>query len=131
MFFKEPCICSVADSLNMRVYSSDSSLQLTVLGVSLLFWVSAFCRFQASRLAVIATLSSASSWASPLHSRPGSLHLHFCCGATISAICSVAVAKTVFTSTLLSLGGTALRWSPITVATSGADGGHSSAVAGR
>ena len=36
VFFKEPCVCHVADSLNLCFFSPDSSLQLIVLLVSLL-----------------------------------------------------------------------------------------------
>ena len=36
VFFKESCVCHVADSLNLCFFSPDSSLQLIVLLVSLL-----------------------------------------------------------------------------------------------
>ena len=35
-FSKEPCMCSIANPLNARVCSPDSSLQLTVLRISIL-----------------------------------------------------------------------------------------------
>ena len=93
-----------------RVFSSRTAL------ISCLSWVSALCRFQAARLAAIAMLISASAWASPLQPRPGSLVARG--GAIRSAVCSMAVVKAVSTSsTLLPLGGNALRWSPIAVAT--------------
>ena len=93
-----------------RVFSRRTAL------ISCLSWVSALCRFQAARLAAIAMLISASAWASPLQPRPGSLVARG--GAIRSAVCSMAVVKAVSTSsTLLPLGGNALRWSPIAVAT--------------
>ena len=98
--------------------------------ISSLSWVSALYRFQATRLAAITMLISASAWASPLHPRPGSLGAGG--GATRSAVCIMAVVKAVSTSsTLLPLGGNGLRYFPITVATSWAQIGairHSSPV---
>ena len=109
MSFKEPFVGIVADLVNARVFSPDSSHQLTVLGL-------APCRFQTAHLAVIPMLISASAWACPLYPRLGSLGSRG--GATRSAVCSMAVVKAVSTSTLLPLGGNALRWSPITVVSS-------------
>ena len=93
-----------------RVFSRRTAL------ISCLSWVSALCRFQAARLGAVAMLISASAWASPLHPRPGSLVARG--GATRSAVCRMAVVKALSTSsTLLPLGGNAMRWSPIAVAT--------------
>ena len=101
---------ALVQTLWTRVFSRRTAL------ISCLSWGSALCRFQAARLAATAMLISASAWASPLQPRPGSLVARG--GATRSAVCSMAVVKAVSTSsTLLPLGGNALRWSPIAVAT--------------
>ena len=106
--FNEPYVGIVADRVDVRVFSPDSSLQLAVLLVSL-------CRFQTARLPAIAVLISASAWASPVHLRRCRLRVRG--GATRFAVFSMTAIKAVSTSSLSLLLGT--------------DGGHSSVVAGR
>ena len=107
-FIKESYVCSVADPLNVRAFLPDSSLQLTVLRISLVPPSDYLSRGHDQVHLCFCV-------ASPHNSRPGSLRSRG--GATCSAVCSMAVAKVVFTSsTLLSLGGAAPKWSPNTVA---------------
>ena len=96
--------------MNARIFLPDSSLQLTVLGLSRLPLPG--CSSRGRRHADLCFCLGVS-----LHPRPGSLGARG--GATRSTVCGMAVVKAVSTaSTLLPLGGNALRWCPITVATS-------------
>ena len=111
VLLEEPGACSVADPLNMRVHSPESSLQLTVLRVS---------------LQSLSDFSSRGYRYAQLCFRPGvaplpvrHVSLRSCGGATSSAVYSAAVVLEASRSaTLLPLGGGALRWSPFAVVTS-------------
>ena len=110
MPFKEPFVGIVTDHVNERIFSPDSSLQLTVLGVSHLPLPSCSSRGRRhADLFFCLGVSPPSPPRPPGRSRRRNL---FCC---LQYGCRKAVSTS---STLLSLGGNALRWSPTTVATS-------------
>ena len=108
--FKEPFIGIVADPVDARVFSPDSSHQLTIRGVSPLPLPG--CSSRDHRHTDLSFCLGTS-----FHPRPGNLGDRG--DPTRSAVCSMVVVNAVSTSsTLLPLGGNAPRWTPITVATS-------------